>query len=54
MALAVVWRNPKPLTRTKQTVQRVQDDRLCAVYEVTNLACTQEFTLISGALINAA
>ena len=54
MALAVVWRNPKPLIRTKQTVQRIQSERLCAVYVVTNSACAQEFRLMSGAFITAA
>jgi hypothetical protein len=48
MALAVVWRNPKPLIRTKQTVQRIHGDQSWAVYVVTNPDRTQEFRLISG------
>ncbi len=48
MALTVVWRNPKPLIRTKQTVQRIQGDHACAVYVVSDLDHTQEFTLIAG------
>jgi hypothetical protein len=48
MALAIVWRNPKPPIRTKRTVQRIQCDPSCAVYVVTNSGCTQEFRLISG------
>ena len=50
MALAVVWRNPKPLIRTKQTVQRIHGDQSWAVYVVTNPDRTQEFRLISGAV----
>jgi hypothetical protein len=52
MAFSVVWRNPKPLIRTKQTVQRIQGNQSCALYVVTN--GTQEFSLISGAVINNA
>jgi hypothetical protein len=48
MALAIVWRNPEPLSRTKQTVQRIQGDQSCAVYVVTNPDRTQEFRLIFG------
>jgi hypothetical protein len=48
MALAIVWRNPKPLIRTKQTVQRIQGDHSCAVYVVNDAERTQEFSLISG------
>ncbi len=48
MALAIVWRNPKPLIRTKRTVQRIQGDQSCAVYVVANPDCTQEFRLIFG------
>ena len=54
MARTVVWRNPKPLIRNKQTVQRIQGDQLCAVYVVPNPACTQEFRLNSGAISTAA
>ena len=45
MALAVVWRNPKPLVRTERTVQRIQSDPTCAVYAVTDPERTKEFTL---------
>jgi len=38
MAAAVVWRNPKPLIRNKQTVQPIQGDQSCAVYVVINPA----------------
>lgn len=48
MALAIVWRNPKPLSRTKQTVHRIQSDQSCAVYLVTNPDRMQEFRLIFG------
>ena len=48
MALAVVWRNPRPLIRTKQNVQRIKGDQSCAVYVVTNPNYMQEFRLISG------
>jgi hypothetical protein len=44
MALAIVWRNPKPLSRTKQTVQRIQGDHPCAVYVVTDAEQTQQFS----------
>ena len=54
MARTVVWRNPKPLIRNKQTVQRIQGDQSCAVYVVLNPACTQEFRLIPRAIITAA
>lgn len=45
MALAVVWRNPKPLVRTKQTIQRIQSDETCAVYVVADVERTKEFRL---------
>ena len=48
MALAIVWRNPQPPIRTKQTVQRIRVDQTCTVYVVTNPDHTQEFMLISG------
>ncbi len=48
MALAIVWRNPQPLIRTKRTVQRIKSDHSCAVYVVTNPERAQEFRLISG------
>lgn len=48
MALTVVWRNPKPLIRTRQTVHRVQGDQSRVVYLVTDPDHTQEFTLIAG------
>ena len=54
MALAIVWRNPKPLIRTNQTVQRIQDDQSCAVYVVTNPDGRQEFRLMAGAVSTAA
>ena len=43
MALTIVWRNPEPLVRTKQTLQRIQGDESSAVYVVTNSDNTQEF-----------
>jgi len=46
MALAIVWRNPKPLIRTKQAVQRIQSDHSAAVYAVTNADGAREFRLI--------
>lgn len=46
MALALVWLNPLPLIRTRQTVQRIQRDQSCAVYVVTNPERAQEFRLI--------
>ena len=54
MALTVVWRNPKPLIRTKQMAQRVQGDQSSVVYVVTEPDRTQEFTLISSEVISAA
>jgi len=48
MALAVVWRNPRPLIRTKRTLQRIKSDQSCAVYVVTDPDHTEEFRLISG------
>ena len=48
MTLAIVWRNPKPLIKTKQTVRRIQADRSCAVYAITDAKRTQEFSLISS------
>lgn len=47
MGIRIVWRNPKPLVRTKQTVQRIHGDQSCAVYVVTNPDRTHEFSLIS-------
>ena len=54
MALAIVWRNPKSLIRTKQTLQRIQGDPSCVVYMVANSDVTQEFRLISGPVVSAA
>jgi hypothetical protein len=48
MALAIVWRNPKPLIRTKQTVRRIQGDQSVAVYVVTTGDGAHEFSLSSG------
>ncbi len=41
MGIKIVWRNPKPLIRTKRTVQRIQGDHSGAVYVVTNPDHTQ-------------
>jgi len=46
MALTIVWRNPEPLIRLKQSVEKFQSDESCAVYVVTEADRTQEFTLI--------
>jgi len=46
MALAIVWRNPQPVTRTKHTVQRVRGGQSGAVYVITDLERTQEFRLV--------
>jgi hypothetical protein len=48
MALTIVWRNPEPLIRTKQSVEKFRSDESCAVYVVTEADRTQEFTLICG------
>lgn len=48
MTLRVVWRNPKPLIRTKQTIRRIEGDQSGAVYVVTTRDSAQEFSLISG------
>jgi hypothetical protein len=46
MPLAIVWRNPLPLIRTKRTLQRISSDQFGAVYAVTNPNLSQQFELI--------
>jgi hypothetical protein len=48
MELEVVWRNPEPLLRAKQNVQRIRDDQSSVVYLVTSVEDAQVFTLISS------
>jgi hypothetical protein len=48
MKLQVVWSNPIPLAKIKQTVQRIRTEQFGALYVVTNPDCTQEFELILG------
>lgn len=48
MALAIVWRNPVPLIKTKRTLQRISRNQFGAVYAVTNPDLMQEFELILG------
>ena len=48
MALAIVWRNPNCLIRTKRTLHRVQCDPSEVVYTVTDPNGTVEFSLKSG------
>ena len=48
MALAIVWRNPNCLIRTKRTLHRVQGDQFGVVYTVTDPNGTVEFSLKSG------
>jgi hypothetical protein len=49
MALEIVWRNPLPLARTVQKVQRISSDEFRAVYAVAypNIL-PREFELLSG------
>jgi hypothetical protein len=49
MTLQIVWRNPTPLAKMQQTLQRVRTDQSVALYVVTNPDTTQEFELILGA-----
>jgi hypothetical protein len=48
MALAIVWRNPNCLIRTKRTLHRVQGDPSEVVYTVTDPNGTVEFSVKSG------
>jgi hypothetical protein len=48
MALEIIWRNPTPLAKTEQKVQRMGSEQFGAVYVVTSPDCTQEFELIPG------
>jgi len=48
MRLQIVWRNPIPLAKILQTVQRVRAEQFGALYVVTNPDTTQEFELIPG------
>ena len=49
MRLQIVWRNPIPLAKMEQTVQRVRIEHFGALYVVTNADTRQEFELILGA-----
>jgi hypothetical protein len=51
MALAIVWRNPNCLTRTKRTLHRIQGDQSGVIYTVTDPNGTVEFSLKSGSKI---
>jgi len=48
MTLQIVWRNPNPLARMKQTVHRVRTEHFGALYIVINPDTTQESELILG------
>jgi hypothetical protein len=48
MALEIVWRNPLPLARTVQKVQRISSDEFRAVYAAADLNTTHEFELLSS------
>ncbi len=48
MTLEIVWRNPVPLSRIENKVQRVRSDEFGAVYVVTSPDLAQEFELIPG------
>jgi hypothetical protein len=47
MALAIVWRNPVPLIRTKRTLQRIRSGQFGIVYAVTYPNLSQQFELLS-------
>jgi hypothetical protein len=48
MRLQVVWRNPIPLAKILQSVQRVRTEQFGAWYVVSNPDTTREFELILG------
>lgn len=49
-ALAIVWRNPLPLTRIESKVQRLLDRQAGASYIIFRVESAQEFELLlSGA-----
>lgn len=48
MALAIVWRNPNCLIRTKRTLHRIHGDQFGGVYIVTDPNGAVEFSLKSG------
>lgn len=48
LALAIVWRNPNCLIRTRRTLHRVHGDQFGVVYTVTDPIGTVEFSLKSG------
>jgi hypothetical protein len=45
MALAIVWRNPVSLIRTKPTLKRVRRDQFGTVYVATYPYLSQQFEL---------
>ena len=48
MALAIVWRNPNRIIRTKRTLHRVHGEQFGVVYTITDPNGTVEFSLKSG------
>ena len=51
MTLEVVWRNPEPQVRARQTVERIRGNEWFAVYVVTDpdgLYRAREFNVISA------
>jgi hypothetical protein len=48
MALEIVWRNPVALARADRTLRRIRNDRLGALYAVTNVALVQWYELVRG------
>ena len=48
MALAIVWRNPISINKTKRTLYRLQGERFEVIYTVTDPEGTVEFSLKSG------
>jgi hypothetical protein len=46
--LEIVWRNPVRLPKTDPKPRRVRNDRLGALYAVTNVALVQWYELVRG------
>lgn len=48
MSLEVVWRNPAPTERPKNSIRRILHLERLAVYLVSNTETTEEFEVIFG------
>jgi len=48
MTLEIVWRNPIPTHRTRNSIQRVAQEERLAVYMVLNAEGTGRFEVLFG------